>query len=414
MYTFKNIKLSTAIRPVDKAITLLISMIGICLLFLSACKQDNLRTPLENDGVAPGQVTKVHVENLHGGARIGYALPADIDLLYIQADYEIRKGIKEEKKASFYDNSMVIQGFGDTIEYPVQLYAVDRSGNKSEPVTVMVKPLLPPVRETYNSLSYAKDFGGITVTFQNPTQANIVITAMTKDSTGDWVDYDKDYTSQASRNFSVRGLSPVPTTFGVFVQDRWDNHSDTLVKTLTPLYEEELDKSKFKPLVLSTDAENIWDWPELWDNKMGENDRQGWRSASNLGLPVSFTIDLGVKAKLSRLRTWQVHDGREYSSSNIKQFQLWGSNDPNPDGSWDSWTLMGNYEIVKPSGLPAGQISNEDVETAAAGDESIVPLAAPAVRYVRFKIISTYASPPNSTAGGAWITEVAFWGQPEP
>lgn len=380
---------------------------------LSACKQDNLRTPVENDGVAPDPISDVRIDNLHGSARISYTLPADQDLLYVQADYEIREGVKEEKKASFYDNSMVLEGFGDTTEHKVDLYAVDRGGNKSQVVTVTVKPLLSPVQQAYDSLSYVEDFGGVTVSFKNETQANIVITVMIKDSTGTWVDYDKDYTSQAGGNFSVRGLDPVPTVFGVFIQDRWDNHSDTLVKTLTPLFEEEMDKNKFKVLAFDTDTKNDWALTGLWDNNTVAT-TAGFHSENNAGFPQTFTFDMGVKAKLSRFRIWPVHDGREYSSSNIKQFEVWGSNAPNPDGSFDGWILLNNYEVVKPSGLPVGTLSNEDQETAANGIEFIVPLDAPAVRYIRFKILSTFASPPNSATGGAWLLELAFWGQTEP
>ncbi|MBN9267002.1 MAG: hypothetical protein J0I75_20995, partial [Hyphomicrobium sp.] len=33
---------------------------------------------------------------------------------------------------------------------------------------------------------------------------------------------------------------------------------------------------------------------------------------------------------------------------------IYGSNDPNADGSWDSWTFLRTCEAIKPSGSPAG------------------------------------------------------------
>src|SRR3546814_18659666 len=68
--------------------------------------------------------------------------------------------------------------------------------------------------------------------------------------------------------FSVRGFESKPTVFGVFVEDRWWNVSDTLVSELTPLFEEEIPKP-FQKYVLPTDnttlysssvpMENLWD-----------------------------------------------------------------------------------------------------------------------------------------------------------
>jgi len=384
----------------------------ICSCFLFSCKQDAQRVPIENDGVAPGTVSDVRVENLHGAAKITYTLPSDIDLLYIQADYERQKGVKSQQKASFVDNTMLLQGFGDTMTHEVTLYAVDRGGNMSNPVTVDIKPLLSPVQQAYDSLSYEEDFGGITVSFVNETMANLVITVMVKDSTGEWTDYDKDYTGQQNGQFLVRGLAAVPTTFGVYIQDRWGNRSDTMIKTLVPLFEEELDKTKFKVLPLDGDAKNTWTISALWDNNTTA--LNGFHTEASAGFPVSFTVDLGVTAKLSRLRTWQVHDGREYSSGNIKEFELWGSTVPDPTGSYDGWTLLATYTIKKPSGLPVGQLSNEDIETAAAGDESVVPIDAPEIRYIRIKALSSFDSPQNSRTGSAWLIELSFWGQVEP
>src|SRR3546814_8490330 len=68
--------------------------------------------------------------------------------------------------------------------------------------------------------------------------------------------------------FSARGFESKPTVFGVFVEDRWGNVSDTLVSELTPLFEEEIPKP-FQKYVLPTDntalysssvpMENLWD-----------------------------------------------------------------------------------------------------------------------------------------------------------
>ncbi|MBY5957354.1 DUF5126 domain-containing protein [Membranicola marinus] len=375
---------------------------------LISCGKENLNVPLDNDSVAPSPVTNIQWEAIPGGAVITYTIPTDSDLLYVLGEYEIRPGVPQEQKTSFYERQMTLRGFGDTKEHEVKLYAVDRSGNKSEPVSVRITPLTSPVQQAFESLDYYSDFGGITVSLLNESQDNLVISILTKDSLGDWEDYDNFYSGLPEIDFSIRGLPAEPVVFGVYIKDRWQNVSDTLEKELTPLFEEELDKTRFRELRLPGDGANTWDLSALWDNVTTRYN--GFRTADNEGLPTHFNIDLGVKAKLSRFRTWQVHDGREYSASNARLFELWGSNEPSPDGSYEGWTKLGEYEVKKPSGLPVGEISNEDIASAAAGDEHTVPISAPAIRYVRIKIIATFIAPPNASTGGAWMVETGFWG----
>src|SRR5690606_27495008 len=92
------------------------------LLPFSSCEPVDLRNPLENDSKAPGVLTNIEVENLPGGATISYALPDDKDILYVVADYEIRKGVAYDVKSSYYNNSVTVSGFGTTDEYAVNLY----------------------------------------------------------------------------------------------------------------------------------------------------------------------------------------------------------------------------------------------------------------------------------------------------
>ena len=413
MYRVKNRNLNReglALKWRSAVWVLLLSL--ACGLF--GCNEQDPRQILSNDRQAPGTVTDVHVKNLNGAAEISYKIPEDLDLLYVEADYELRPGYPLEVQASYYNDRLLVNGFGDTNPHTVMLTSVDRSGNRSSPIEVTVNPLISPVQQAYKSLSYREDFGGVNVTFSNETESDLVVTVLVKDSTGDWVDYDKDYTSLADGNFSVRGLPAIPTTFGVFVQDRWDNFSDTMVQKLIPFFEMELDKSKFSPVEgLPNDADNSWDTNKVWDDDPNRVGGSNGFSSKNSGLPASFTIDLGVPSQISRFRIWQVHDGREYSSGNIQLFQLWGTNDLNPDGSWDNWILLKDAEVVKPSGLPAGELSNEDKETAAAGDEFTLPVNTPAVRYVRFKVLSTFASPPGSVTATFWMLEATFWGRTE-
>lgn len=401
---------------------------NLLLLAISAgmlwtgCQQARIVGPVDTNGQAPGPVSNVQVVNLHGGAEISYALPKSQDLFYVEADYEIRPGVKGQAKSSYYNNSLVIQGFGDTSEHVIKLYTVSRGEKKSQAVAVTVKPLVSPVQQAYSTLDYVSDFGGIHATFQNPDMAKLVANVMIRDSTGLWQDYDKYYSSIADNAFSVRGLPPVPATFGVFIKDQWNNHSDTLIKKFTPIYEMQLDKSKFRdmsayfpgtPQVYSGSYTMV----KLWNDNINDFYHTTQDRDKGAGFPLHFAFDLGGKARLSRMKIWPRQGSWAYTHGNVKDMEIWGTNeDP---GKWspfnlNGWTKLGEYHCFKPSGSPVGTNTEADIELSVEGQEVGFSINNPSVRYIMFNVIDSWSDPPNSPAGFVHIAEVTFWGQPQP
>ena len=392
-----------------KPLILLVAILSV----LASCQEDGPK-PQVDDGHPPAAVTDPSWEALPGAVKISYSLPSDPDLFYVEADCETGNG-KKESRATFYDNSLILEGFGDTSEYEAKLYAVDRGENKSEPVTVKFKPSLPPVLAVRNSLVVKEDFGGINVTFTNQSEGNVVIFVMTTDSVGDWKQVDAEYTSRPSGSFSVRGFSDEPRKFALYVRDQWNNFSDTLITELTPLFEEQLDKSKFSEYRLDGDAPAGFGWvmPRLWDGSIDapngfHTDHMGTTDNPS-GFPHHYTFDLGVLAKLSRFTFWQRGITSEntflYAHGNLRKFEIWGSTNPASDGSWTGWTKLLDCESIKPSGLPIGQVSNEDKAYAAKGEEYVFPLTAPPVRYIRINVLATWGGDDYSH-----VMEMTFWG----
>ncbi|HBQ57482.1 MAG TPA: hypothetical protein DD786_10085 [Porphyromonadaceae bacterium] len=149
---------------------------------------------------------------------------------------------------------------------------------------------------------------------------------------------------------------------------------------------QQLDKSKFRAVFLPGDANDAWGWvlSNLWDNNVGT----GFHT-SDLGMPIFFTIDLGVNAILREIRTWQRLDyDQVYQRGNIKNFEIWGSNNPSIDGSFDSWTKLIDCTSYKPSSGTG--ITEEDVTYASAGELYVFPLETPSIRYIRFKILEAW------------------------
>lgn len=392
-----------------------ILMLSLMVSFVS-CAEDQGPQPLENNSNPPAEVTNVVVQNLPGKAKLTYTLPSDEDLLYVAARYTLENGTPMEVKASYYSNSMLLEGFAGQSTTEVKIYAVNKSETESKPISVTVAPLKAPIFDIYESLTAQPDFGGIRITADNPTKEEIGILVMQRNIQGDWVPLRTSiYTSVDEIRQSLRGFEPVPQDFAIVVRDRWLNYTDTLEINIEPLFEQLMPKSAFAAVHLPNDAKtinNAYPVSNLWDGQFLEY----WGSYfTDRTIDVGnhlVTFDIGAKTKLSRLRLWQFSEpigGKRlyYYLGAMRKFRIWGSNTLN-DGTLDSnWTLMGEYEIKKPSGLPYGQEDNDDLIAAKDGADYEIALDKPAVRYLRIECLDNWI-------GGKFmaVSEVHVYGNP--
>lgn len=73
----------------------------------------------------------------------------------------------------------------------------------------------------------------------------------------------------------------------------------------------------------------------------------------------------------------------------------------------EGWTLLRECTSVKPSGLPGlGQVTAEDIEYAAKGEEYTFSGDCPVIRYVRFEFIESWSGMQSAGFG-----EISFWGE---
>ena len=372
------------------------------LLFFSlfGCKEEGRLDHIDDSAPAPAQVTNVTVHNTSGGAVLKYTVPKDENLLYVLAKYEIQSGVIRENKSSYYKDSLVLEGFGDTRTYDVALYSVGKNEKASEPVPVQVNPTTAPIHMTTKSLRAG--FGGVAVDVQNPGKADLAIVLM-GDTAG--IGYQAPlqtfYTSAERASFNYRGLDTVPCNFSVYLSDRWNNISDTEEATLTPMFEEFIPKNSWVALHLPNDTWEqefpTWDVPRMWDNEYGE--WNGYNLQQITDLPFWFTIDLGRTIVMSRLKLWQfTPDNYLWGNYVPKNFELWGSMNPSPDGNWDNWIPLGKFEMVKPS--PGTAITAEDIAFAKQGVDfeltsgsEFAPNPFVPIRYFRFKLLDTFSGP---------------------
>lgn len=386
-----------------KEYTIFRNIVGTLLMIfvLYGCSESSIgQQPLDN--INPPTPMNAVVKNLNGGAIITYDIPESDDLLYVKATYKVNDKTRESK-SSYYNNTIEVSGFGDTKEYQVELRSVDRSRNESNPLVVTINPLTSPVDLIHESFKIQTSFGGVQLTWDNKSRSDIIISFLASDSTGVLVDTEDVYTSVPEGKFTLRGFDTTEREFAVYARDRWDNYSDTTHFVTSPFFEEEIKKSTFKGVFLPGDAkptgfrvEHIWDG--IIDVGSGF-----WHTSAEDDLPIICTFDMGVTAKLSRYKLWQ-RPGFFYTHNNPKKWELWGSNNPNPNGEFDeSWILLDSFESFKPSG--DGPVTNEDKEFAEKGEEFEIPIDAPEVRYIRFVMYENWS-------GGniAQISEMTFWG----
>ncbi|WP_184542988.1 DUF4959 domain-containing protein [Mucilaginibacter sp. FT3.2] len=406
---------------------LLLLYISMIVAIIASCKADTgNHVPISADKTKPGVITNIKIDNYNGGAFITYTLPNSDNILYVLAKYQIRNGVSRETKSSYYTDTVNVEGFAKEADYDVTLYTVSRADVMSDPVKVTVHPTIPPYISIKASTTVQTDFGGVNVQALNPLkkEIGIIITAYDK-STGLMEVQDQHYTKADTINYSLRGYNTDPRQFGIYVTDNFGNISDTLKQTITPLFEELLDKSQFSVYNLPSDTPIGYGWvlPNFWDGKT-DGSSAGWHTNPGNNPPFVGTFNVGTSYKLSRFILWErPDDGSDkyaFGHGNPRLFTLWGSNVASPKDVQlpvssavgtvlGDWVNIGNFTYPNPpSGLPPLAHNAADNAFVLAGVNFNISLAAPPVHFIRF-------ATSQSWSGGnfAHAMEISLYGKPQ-
>ena len=421
------------------------------------------------DDVPPGEITNVQVENTNGGAILRFTLPDDDDLLGAKATFTFSESEEEmEVYASEFSDSIVIEGYADTNEHVVQLYAVDKSGNLSLPTSTTIQPLTAPVELVRKTLQVSPTFSGVRARWNNPLKKPMVISLYATDSiSGELALFERHYSSAENGGYTFRGFEHIEQEFHLEVSDRWHHTAMPLDTLLTPLYEVQIqgmdgtnylwdlydydngqyrgdpihinagNKSVYHARVRSLYDGNTWDNSTYFYFRSATvNQYVPEASSSSYILPAYITFDMGVPAKYSRLKYFTRGRTPYYSSWVWYEFEVWGTNQPKAihevgDGTqednlkyWTSWSEAGgtdawkqdweklaDCEIIFPSGTPnnVGSVTSaEDIAFVMDGfGFDIDPeMTDKAFRYIRFVLKK------NNTGNVPYIqwSELQFWG----
>ncbi|QJB37605.1 DUF4959 domain-containing protein [Chitinophaga oryzae] len=381
------------------------ALIAFVYLHFSCSKEVDYNTPVSSDKTKPGVVSNVKVTNFKGGAFITYQLPKTGNVLYVKASYIINDatGKSRETKSSYYSDTITVEGFAQKKEYEVKLTAVSRADVSSDVVTVKVNPDTPVYQLVAKTIKMQADFGGVNVQTANPYKKPVGAILLYK-AAGDpkYGIYQQNFSDFTLINFSARGFDTLPKAFATYVTDQWGNNSDTVYQTIRPLFEKELDKSKFFENRLSSDTKIGFGWSlsNLWNGNSGGT---GWHTVQeNVPLPIIATFGLGVSAKLSRFILYG-RSGYEYGHGNPKVFSIWGSDNPAPADAvlpvfaevgtvLGDWVNMGNFAWPgPPSGAPPTAATAADKAFFNKGSEFTFPFTAPRARFLRLAVAESWS-----------------------
>lgn len=399
------------IKYIDRKLSF--TLILLCtILSLGSCDEENNVTKLF--GVKKTNVTSAVALTsstaIPGGVKIIYKTSNDRDLMYVKVQYKLDSGRDTLLKASKYGNTLTILGFGNSEAKNISFSAVDRYGNESKPSYFNVTPGIPSFQTIAKSLSTQATYGGIRLQLENIDKEKVVIKVEVRNNRKRWTPFEVDTVSNKNIQLTVRGLKPVLTSFRISVGDLYGHFSNPVEVTHIPIPEQEIDRNRFRKIILPTDLpvdgwgcrmENIWNGVVEWGSfNLCHSDEFD-------EFPQWFTFDLGITTKLSRYKYWQrLEEKYLYQHANMKSWEIWGRSDkPNPDGSWDGWKKLLKCESYKPSNLPLGLVSKEDMAYAAKGEEFEFGRDTPPVRYIRIKVLSTF-----SGVKTVHFQQLKFWG----
>lgn len=403
-----------------------IGVVVIGVAVTAACtKPVNYNEIVSTDKTQPGQISGIQVQNSAGQATISYTLPNSDNILYVEASYEIRPGAKRQAVSSYYSNQLVVDGFSDAGDYKVDLVTVSRANVRSEVVSTTVHPTTPPYLLVRNDILIRPTFGGINVLLNNQSQSNVGVAILKYDSAYRVMKpITQHFGKDSLLSTTVRGYDSSNYYWGFVTMDPFGNHSDTIYQWIKPIFEIQLPKyPTMQGYPLSTDANPAWPVVNLVNNTFANNNDPSncWRGIGTAAFPVSCTIDLGGKRKLSRYLLYTRNGASNqfaWTNQNPTEWTLWGCSDIIPQDvslplgaekgvAVGNWICLGRFlHPPKPSGQVTG-VSAADVAFLNAGFGFDFDLDIPDIRYIRFSCENNF----DGTVGECLFNELTFFGQ---
>jgi hypothetical protein len=412
-----------------------------------SCSETERYAPGSDDKTPPGTPEITSWKALYGGARVFYKIPPDEDLLSVDAEYINTKGKPVLFTSSFYIDSIDVLGFGDTELHKINLYGVDRAGNRSVPAVLEIRPLESAVTRVMSTVVVKPGFKSFFVTWENELEkiVNVYVHFKYKDN-----GQDRDLVSVFSSNLATDRkfisdleLGPQdPVAVEIQVEDQYGNITPAQsFGSITLLEDVKLDKSRWfipepndSTIVLGDGRRINTGVPAMFGNNLegrmskliddiidrGDNlnffhtagrGRTGFSKDGNM--PWNIIIDLGDYYQLSRVITVQRHSGglqntsrgQYYMYENCGEFRLWVFNESTLQ--WDSIT-------TQRTPIPSFTNELQFVKAGEAGDMAYFypddPQYTIPVRWFRYEGLHCFDDNYSST-GANCMSELTLYGK---
>ena len=366
----------------------------ISIIAFNACSEEGHK-PLNADKGKPAQVSQASAVAIPGGALLSYRIPDIDDLLAVKAVYTLADGRQREVMASYFVDTLKIEGFTDTNQHEALLYTVSRAQTLSDPISVFFTPLESPLAKIIKSVEIYPDFGGAAFKWINEDNALFVFDLLVEDDNGYMVSTKVFQNKFDSMEYTIRGYDPAPRRFALNITDQWGNESGLIYpqgETVTPIREDKLDKSVMRFMHLDGDSGfNIWGGMDVF---MLDDDMTTFGHSTPYDWPPYITIDLGKKTKLSRIVINQrlfsnmYYNGANWSSFIVSRYAPEGV--PPQQVNNADWNMVLSCNVEKPSGMPLNECTNEDLRQARQGDSFAFPRDMDPTRYVRISVLQTW------------------------
>ena len=389
----------------------ILAILLIPIITLIGCKDDE-----NQDSTPPGSLTIENITPTNGGGIISYTLPNDSDILFVRAEYTNSLGIDVYRVSSSHNDSIEIDGLNQNTPVQVRLFVIDENENMSQPVEVEFTPLPSFIFLVQESISIAPELGGVKIGWDNIAEKTVYVHLHIVNGGEEEIRILSS--NSASESIFVRGLESVEMTFLTKVEDFDGNITDLEEKaTLTPLFEEMIDKSTWTLMSQLSVNGNAWEgettafWDDIVDTAETNSDNSYfiiWRdqNGGTLDWPLDIVINLNKNVRIHRFKVWQRafwYNGPTgipyyYQEENMRSFDLYASNN-----SVD-WTLLGQFDIGDPSD-ENGNIPQDFIDAAADGHDFDLEGVSEKFNYLKFSITSNYGS--DTYVHGS---EITLWG----
>lgn len=394
----------------------------LALAIIAGCKKDASRSA----GPIPGNVSNVTVQTISDGAVISFDRSGNGEAVSVVAKYVDDDGLIRTFTFDLAGNTNSFT-LNDKISIKkgaraVEVYTVNTSGQRSEGTMVQVEPL-PPASILYlasvlESIEFESTPTGVAFSFLNPDGNELIFEISKDNGNGNLTLYSRLTTSAAAEAIYMDRVEETSFRLKLSNAEDADSFSERDFAVGAPFEAEEILLAKSAWSVKSLPTDN-WQGTEptapiqnLWDDHRAAVNADYFQSLS-APYPQHFTIDLGANQdlKLTRIKVNQLALGDVYTYDQYapKEFEVWGSNNPASDGSWEGWTKIRTCHSIKPSNSPFGTVTEEDFSYAKSGEDFGLNLTGEAYRYIRFRTLATWGEP-HPSYSYVRIREITLWG----